>query len=254
MKKIQSMIGMAAFAILGAVAGQASAAPNFQMPFACGQVWEGQTRTNHSPPNAIDLNSDNDFGKPVLASASGTVSTVQNLGSTSYGKYVVIDHGSGWKTYYAHLNSFNVSVGQYVAQGKQIGTLGNTGGSTGPHLHFEERYNGVVQKVVWNGVQAYYWGTSTYTSRNGCGGTSGAPGTVRTAGADLNVRSGPGTNYSVVGTLANGTSVSISCQTTGTTITGTYGTSNIWNRIGNGRYVPDAYVYTGSNGRVAPSC
>lgn len=86
------------------------------------------------------------------------------------------------------------------------------------------------------------------------GGTSGAPGTVKTSGIDLNVRSGPGTSFSIVGTLANGTKVTISCQTTGTTVTGTYGTSNLWNRIGSGRYVPDAYVYTGSDGRVAPNC
>ncbi len=254
MKKIKTVTTLMAFAMLGAVASQASAAPAFQMPFSCGQVWEGQTRTNHSPANSVDLNRYDDFGDAVVASASGRVSTVQNLGSTSYGKYVVVDHGGGWKSYYAHLNSFSVSVGQNVSQGQQIGTLGNTGGSTGPHLHYEQRYNGAAQRIVWNGAQIYYWGTRSYTSKNGCGATSGATGTVSTAGAPLNVRSGPGTTYSIVGTLANGTKVTISCQTTGTTVTGTYGTSNIWNKIGTGRYVPDAYIYTGSDGRVAPNC
>lgn len=254
MKKIRTMTSLAGLALLSAVAGHASAAPAFQMPFACGQAWEGQTRTNHSPANSIDLNRTDDVGDPVLSSASGRVTTVQDLGGTSYGKYVVLDHGSGWKTYYAHLNSFSVSVGQSVSQGQRIGTLGSTGGSTGPHLHYEQRYNGAAQKIVWNGAQAFYWGSKTYTSRNGCGGASGAPGTVNTAGAPLNVRSGPGTSYGIAGSLADGTGVNISCQTTGTSVSGTYGTSNIWNRIGAGRYVPDVYIYTGSDGRVAPNC
>lgn len=68
------------------------------------------------------------------------------------------------------------------------------------------------------------------------------------------MRSGPGTSYSIVDSLADGAGVSITCQTTGTSVTGTYGTSNIWDRIGSGRYVPDVYIYTGSDGRVAPSC
>lgn len=242
-----------AMSILGAV-GAAQAAPAFQMPFPCGQTWSGATYTYHNPSNSVDLNRTDDFGDTVVAAAAGTVSTVTNLGSTSYGKYIVIDHGSGWKTYYAHLDSFSVSVGQRVAQGQRIGTVGNTGGSTGAHLHHEQRYNGVAQRIVWNGAQIYYYGTRSYTSKNSCGTTSGYPGTVKTSGADLNVRSGPGTGYSIVGSLANGSSVGILCQTTGTTITGTYGTSNIWDRIGDGRFVPDAYIYTGSDGRVAPSC
>jgi hypothetical protein len=243
-----------AISLLGAVAGAAQAAPNFQMPFACGQVWSGSTRTDHSPPNAVDLNRTDDLGDTVVAAAGGKVVTVTDLGDTSYGKYIVIDHGSGWKTYYAHLNSFSVSVGTNVSQGQRIGTVGSTGGSTGPHLHHEQRLNGVVEKIVWNGSQIYYWGTQNYTSKNGCGSTGGAPGTVNTSSADLNVRSGPGTSYSIVGSLSDGTSVKISCQTTGTSVTGTYGTSNIWDKIGTGRYVPDAYIYTGSDGRVAPNC
>ncbi|MFK3650086.1 SpoIID/LytB domain-containing protein [Lysobacter enzymogenes] len=82
----------------------------------------------------------------------------------------------------------------------------------------------------------------------------GAPGTVDTNGTPLNVRSGPGTGYSVVATLADGSSVTIQCQTNGTSVTGTFGTSKIWNRIGSGRFIPDAYTQTGSDGRVAPDC
>lgn len=255
MKKAKMFRNLLAMSVLGAVTGMAHAAPAFQMPFACGQVWEGQTRSDHSPPNAVDLNRTNDLGDPVVAAAGGKVVTVADLGDTSYGKYVVIDHGNGWKTYYAHLSSFNVSVGTNVSQGHKIGAVGSTGGSTGPHLHHEQRLNGVAQKIVWNGSQILYWGTQNYTSKNGCGSTGGAPGTVNTtSGANLNVRSGPGTSFSIVDSLADGADVTISCQTTGTSITGTYGTSNIWDKIGAGKYVPDAYIFTGSDGRVAPSC
>ncbi|WP_315904277.1 peptidase [Streptomyces sp. ASQP_92] len=73
-------------------------------------------------------------------------------------------------------------------------------------------------------------------------------------GCELNVRSGPGTGYSIVDVLPVGATVPINCQTPGTTVTGPYGTSNIWDNIGNGRFVADAYVKTGSDGYVAPRC
>ena len=73
---------------------------------------------------------DHDLGDPVVASASGTVDVVRDLGGTSYGRYVRINHGGGWTTYYAHLNGFNVSVGQSVGYGRVIGWVGSTGGST----------------------------------------------------------------------------------------------------------------------------
>jgi uncharacterized protein YraI len=73
-------------------------------------------------------------------------------------------------------------------------------------------------------------------------------------GYRLNVRSGPGTNYSVVRVLAEGSRVTINCQRTGERVSGPYGTSNIWDNIGGGQYVSDAYIRTGSDGYVAPRC
>ncbi|WP_410674067.1 hypothetical protein [Amycolatopsis sp. cmx-4-68] len=81
-----------------------------------------------------------------------------------------------------------------------------------------------------------------------------ATGTVHTdSGAALTVRATPSTGGSSVGSIADGTAVTISCQTNGSTVDGKYGTSDIWDKVGNG-YVSDAYVYTGSDGRVAPDC
>ena len=73
-------------------------------------------------------------------------------------------------------------------------------------------------------------------------------------GYRVNVRSGPSTSYRVVRVLAEGAKVPIWCQTPGETITGPYGTSNIWDNIDNGQFVSDAYVHTGSDGYVASRC
>ena len=70
----------------------------------------------------------------------------------------------------------------------------------------------------------------------------------------LNVRSGPGTSYPLVRVLPVGASVPIFCQRPGTTVSGYYGTSNIWDNIDSGQYVSDAYVNTGSDGYIAPRC
>ena len=80
------------------------------------------------------------YSSSVYASKAGTVIVSQY--SSSYGNYVVISHGSGNTTLYAHLSSRKVSVGQYVNQGAVIGITGSTGHSTGPHLHFEVTENG----------------------------------------------------------------------------------------------------------------
>ncbi|MFF8097811.1 SH3 domain-containing protein [Streptomyces sp. NPDC016675] len=73
-------------------------------------------------------------------------------------------------------------------------------------------------------------------------------------GVRLNVRSGPGTGYGIVRVLPEGAQIPLYCQRPGTAVTGPYGTSKIWDNIGNGQYVSDAYVQTGSDGYVAPRC
>ena len=80
------------------------------------------------------------YTSSIYASKSGTVIVSQY--SSSYGNYVVVSHGSGNTTLYAHMSSRKVSVGQYVNQGDVLGITGSTGNSTGPHLHFEITENG----------------------------------------------------------------------------------------------------------------
>ncbi|MEU8779239.1 peptidase [Streptomyces sp. NPDC048606] len=83
---------------------------------------------------------------------------------------------------------------------------------------------------------------------------SGFPTFPVAPGHQVNVRSGPGTNYSVVRVLPLGASVTIRCQCPGTMVSGPYGTTDLWDCIGNGQFVSDAYVRTGSDGYVAGRC
>lgn len=82
-------------------------------------------------------------GKPALAADGGTVIKAATGWNGGYGNVVMIQHSNGLVTLYAHLRSIQVVAGQYVSQGQQIGLIGSTGNSSGPHLHFEVRKNGV---------------------------------------------------------------------------------------------------------------
>ncbi len=85
-------------------------------------------------------------GTPIYATGDGKVTKV-GLGS-GYGKMVIIEHGFGYKTYYAHMSKYKATVGQNVKRGEIIGYVGNTGLSSGPHLHYEVWKNGTVVNPV----------------------------------------------------------------------------------------------------------
>ena len=87
----------------------------------------------------IDLGAS--YGTTIMASAAGTVMSAQTM--RGYGNCVIIDHGGGISTLYGHCSAILVSAGQKVTQGQAVGKVGSTGLSTGPHLHFEIRVNGV---------------------------------------------------------------------------------------------------------------
>lgn len=82
-------------------------------------------------------------GQPVLTPSDGTV--VFNATEGGYGKVLVVDHGYGVKTRYGHLSETFVRLGERVTRGQKIAAVGNTGRSTGPHLHYEVRVNGIPE-------------------------------------------------------------------------------------------------------------
>ncbi|HJB25158.1 MAG TPA: peptidoglycan DD-metalloendopeptidase family protein [Firmicutes bacterium] len=89
----------------------------------------------------LDITMGGAYGKPIVASKSGVVKYV-GWQPNGYGNYLIIDHGDGYSTLYAHCSSVAVSTGQQVRQGETIAYIGSTGWSTGPHCHFEIRING----------------------------------------------------------------------------------------------------------------
>jgi murein DD-endopeptidase MepM/ murein hydrolase activator NlpD len=90
-------------------------------------------------------------GNSIYAADSGVV-VYAGWSDSGYGNLLVIDHGTGWQTAYAHLVSIAVGCGQSVSQGEVVAGLGNTGNSSGPHLHFE-MYSSIYGKVnPWNFV------------------------------------------------------------------------------------------------------
>jgi len=108
-------------------------------------VWPTQARTLSGYDYAnihrgVDLRAN--LNDPIVAVDAGVV-TYAGWNDWGYGNLVVIDHGTGWESVYAHLNQWNVQCGQSVNQGELIGLAGSTGNSSGSHLHFELRNGGV---------------------------------------------------------------------------------------------------------------
>ncbi|WP_205326218.1 M23 family metallopeptidase [Glycomyces sp. YM15] len=162
-------------------------AVNHKSPFNCNKTFWANNWIDspaHSPQNTIDwqtYGSDAINGENVRATAGGTA-YFYNAGSTSYGKWVQIVHSDGSRTRYAHLATMVGSVGtsRSVSQGTVIGTVGSTGGSTAPHLHYEQRNaSGSVVTPVVEGVQVPYGSKKAITSSNGCsGGNPYTPGEI----------------------------------------------------------------------------
>jgi murein DD-endopeptidase MepM/ murein hydrolase activator NlpD len=113
---------------------------------AAGFIWpaSGPISSFFGPnhPLGIDIDLFNNAGSPISAAMGGVVTFAGGNACCSYGYYVVVDHGNGYQTLYAHLSSIGVSVGEVVAQGQYLGAGGSTGYSTGDHLHFEVHLNG----------------------------------------------------------------------------------------------------------------
>jgi murein DD-endopeptidase MepM/ murein hydrolase activator NlpD len=121
------------------------AASNGASPQAAHLIWPVNSRrisTVFSPSHpGVDIDEFDEVGGPVVASAGGTVTFSGGDPCCSYGLYVIIDHGNGLSTLYAHFSHIDVAKGQVVTQGQRLGASGCTGLCTGPHVHYEVRVN-----------------------------------------------------------------------------------------------------------------
>ncbi len=151
--------------------------PNFRLPFHCGQTWRGSNWNGHSPAHSIDWNhynaggSPDDYGRRVFASAGGKVIASYYSRSTGYGNTIVIGHGDGWRTRYAHLKTRAVQKGDRVARGRKIGRVGKSSAkyNLSPHLHYEQIHHGQVVVAVLQGKRYPDYTVRYQRSTNRCG-------------------------------------------------------------------------------------
>ncbi|PTA47686.1 peptidase M23 [Micromonospora sp. RP3T] len=142
--------------------------PAFQLPVACGETWRLSTYPGHDDYDVDFFPATGEaWGRPVLASAAGTVTVAGINGSLGGrtrqepngpkgrggGYWVVIDHGGKWQTQYLHLlEPPAVRAGQRVERGERLGSVGSTGNSGAPHLHYEQRRGREKVEAHFDGV------------------------------------------------------------------------------------------------------
>ncbi|MGH3648757.1 MAG: peptidoglycan DD-metalloendopeptidase family protein [Micromonosporaceae bacterium] len=237
-----------------------------RLPFATGVSWYLTGGPHGSPVwDAIDMAG----GDQVVRAARGGTAYTMCRG------WLRVVHDRGYATDYYHLWS-NINVnGAAVGAGAFLGYTGTDvtcgGSATGRHVHFGLRQNSnpvpIANHIIgkwtpYNGAAAYQ-GYALHGSRRvnvggqlyNYGALGFTQGIVDTnGGTSLNKRSGPGTGYAVVGSVADGATVSIACSRYGTSHTGRFGTTSLWNKLTDGTWVSDAYLATGSNGPVNGWC
>ncbi|MFE9201339.1 peptidase M23 [Micromonospora sp. NPDC007230] len=241
-----------------------------RLPYGIGQSWY-LTGGPHgwggseSPWSAIDLAGGD---QRVLAARGGTAYTMCR-------GWIRVIHDRGYATDYYHLwNSINVN-GAGVGEGAYLGDTGTDvtcgGAASGRHVHFALRQNNAY--VPMHGHNLGKWviipGGGTYqgyalhgSAQVNVGGALynyGALGFTQgvvdaNGGGSVNKRTGPGTGYAIAGSVADGATVSIACSANGTTHSGRWGTTALWNRLTDGTWVSDAYLWTGSSGAVNGYC
>lgn len=124
--------------------------PSVNAPAGSGYLWPTSVRriTQYFGWRHTGLDIGGPVGTPLYASRSGRVIKSQCGWNGGYGCYIILDHGGGVHTLYAHNSQLYVSVGEQVVQGQTIAAMGSTGRSTGPHIHFEVRVNGRRQNPL----------------------------------------------------------------------------------------------------------
>ncbi|GLY22309.1 peptidase M23 [Micromonospora sp. NBRC 101691] len=255
---------------LGTMLANGDFRTGMRLPYAVGQTWS-YTGGPHGwggselPYSAIDLAGGD---QRVLAARGGTAYTMCR-------GWIRVIHDRGYSTDYYHLwNSINVN-GVGVGEGAFLGNTGTDvtcgGSASGRHVHFGLRQNNAYVQIhdhslgKWvfmkggSAYQGYALHGSTRVNTGGGLYNYGALGFNQAVvdangGGSVNKRTGPGTGYAVAGSVGDGATVTISCSRNGTTHTGRYGATALWNRLSDGTWVSDAFVWSGLNGPVNGWC
>ncbi|WP_433268653.1 peptidoglycan DD-metalloendopeptidase family protein [Micromonospora vinacea] len=240
------------------------------LPFGVGQTWTLTSGPHgwggsESPYSSVDLAGGDQVVRAARAGAAYTMCQ----------GWIRVIHDRGYSTDYYHLwNSISVN-GASVGQGAALGNTGTDvtcgGAAYGRHVHFGLRQNSayvpiaghdIGKWVLANGAAAYQGGARHGSAWAGAGAglyNYGALGFNQgvvdaNGGGSLTRRAGPGTGYGSLGSVADGATVTISCSANGTSHTGRYGTTALWNRLSDGSWVSDAYLSTGVNGPINGWC
>ncbi|WP_433342262.1 peptidase M23 [Micromonospora sp. CA-111912] len=240
------------------------------LPFAVGQTWTLTSGPHgwggsESPYSSVDLAG----GDQVVRAARGGTAYTMCQG------WIRVIHDRGYSTDYYHLWS-SISVnGAAVGAGAYLGYTGTDvtcgGAAYGRHVHFGLRQNsayvpiaghGIGKWAFENGAASYQGGARHGSAWAGAGSAVynyGALGFTQgvvdaNGGGSLTRRAGPGTGYAALGSVGDGATVTISCSANGTSHAGRYGTTSLWNRLSDGSWVSDAYLWTGVNGTINGWC
>jgi LasA protease len=240
-----------------------------QLPWSTGVAWtmsggpHGWAGTD-TPYSSLDLHGGDQVVRAVRA---GTAYTMCR-------GWLRVFHDRGYATDYYHLwNNINVN-GAAVGAGARLGDTGTDvtcgGAASGRHVHFALRQNNVYVGIGGHNLGGWvpiaggaYAGYALHgsTVRYPGGGIHnyGALGFNQgiidgNGGTVINKRSGPGTGYALVGTVNDGTTVTVSCSANGTSHAGRWGTTSLWNRLSDGTWVTDAFMWTGLSGPIAGYC
>ncbi|MET8465511.1 peptidase M23 [Micromonospora zamorensis] len=261
---------MAALTAPGTLAANGDFRTGMRLPFTVGQSWTlrgGPHGWSGSPRpfSSIDLQGGD---QRVLAVRAGTAYTMCK-------GWIRVIHDRGYATDYYHLwNNINVD-GASVSAGTYLGDTGTDitcgGSASSRHVHLGLRQNSAYVAIATHNLGKWvpregstaYEGSALHGSKRVYVGGAlynyGALGFTQgivdsNGGTSISRRSGPGTGYGVVGSLADGATASIACSSNGTSLTGRWGASTLWNKLTDGTWVPDAYLYTGSASQVNGSC
>lgn len=241
-----------------------------RLPYAIGQSWNmwggphGWSGYN-TPWSSLDLAG----GDQVVRAARGGTAYTMCQG------WLRVIHDRGYATDYYHLwNNIWVN-GAGVGEGAFLGYTGTDvtcgGAANGRHVHFALRQNNAYVGIAghnfgkWvpmNGAAAYQGYALHGSAVANVGGVLynyGALGFTQgiidaNGGGYVNKRSGPGTGYGIVGSVADGATVNVACSANGTTHTGRWGTTSLWNRLTDGTWVTDAFMWTGVDGPINGWC